>query len=346
MCPARCRPFLFGLAVGCLTLTGVCPGEAIAADWKERLLAEAPPKWAALEKYYSKLEVSFRSNYTTKPKPPPLFPDSVSFDIRKNGDMMVSTQRRLGTFPDGKRMDDLDVNGVNSRYAFTLGKTSPDAESFLLANFQPASDEARENVHGCGEHQFGIVFEVNSWDCIPLAKFIKDPFVTITDVRGVRRGEREMAQLSYERQMEKPNGSKGKEHGTVVLDPDHFWCVRESHSELPDFMPVHKIDHFLEYGEDVDGFPILRREQDTTTYKDGEGTLATTTEFDKLVHRDIPENEFTLSAFGLPEMQLPGEQNPPTLWRWLVGIGIALGVLAILLRVYVKKRRREAAQKV
>jgi hypothetical protein len=333
------RSLLDLLAIGYILLLGVSPGEVGAADWKERLLSEAPSKWAALEQYYAQMEVSFRKIYTTTPKSsgsfPPQFPDVAHFDIRKNGDLMVSTLRRTGKWPDGKRMDGLNVYGINSRYAFELGKTSPNDDSFLLADFQRASDEIRRKVHAHGEHGFGFAFEVNGES---LSKFIKDPNVTILDVRGVQRDGREMAQMEYTQQLKKRDQQNGVEHGSVVLDPEHFWCVREYHSDLPD----NNFDGIVEYGEDVDGFPILRREQDTTTYKDGmfTGKLVITYEFDNLVHRDIPESEFTLSAFDLPEMQLPGEQKPPTLWRWLISIGIAFSVMAVLLRVYMKKKRQ------
>jgi hypothetical protein len=312
----------------------------IAADWKERLLSEAPPKWAALEQYYAKMEMSCRTILTETPKGLGGVPDVVYSDIRKNGEWMVSTQRRVGKNLDGKRTDDLSVNGVNSRYAFTLGKAAPDAESFILANFEPASDIARQKVHGRGERSFSAVFEVDTWDCVPLSKFIKAPSVTITDVRGLNRGGRVLVQLNFERQQEWINNLRVTVHGAVVLDPEHCWCVRECHAEFPDSMPASKTDNILEYGDDVDGFPILRREQHTVTYRDGKGRLVTTTEFDKLVHRDIPESEFSLSAFGLPEVQVPGDQKPRTLWRWLIGIGAALGVLAILFRAYAKRRGR------
>ncbi|HZV04528.1 MAG TPA: hypothetical protein VE999_05515 [Gemmataceae bacterium] len=331
---------LFGLAVACVFFLELHPSEAIAADWKERLFTEAPPKWEALEQYYSKMEVSFRDFYTETPNFPAEFPEITYFDIRKNGDWMSSKLRVVGKGSDGKRMDRLKVHGVNSRYMFALGKASPDAESFTLSNFQTATDEARRKVHAHGEHSFGIVYEVPSWDSLPLVKFIKQPSVTITAVQGLRRGGKELVQLRYERQQEAPDHSRGTEHGTVLLDPERYWCLCECHSELPVFAPASKIDWLVEYGDDVDGFPILRRTQSTATYRDGKGKLADITEFDKIVHRDIPESEFTLSAFGMPELQLPGEQKPRVLWRWLIGIGIALGVIAILLRRYVKNKRQ------
>lgn len=333
------RTFLFGLAVSCAALRMVWPGEVIAADWKERLLTEAPPKWAALEQYYAKMEASIRKIYTEKPKFNVEYPDFDQLDIRKNGDWTVFLLHRVGRASDGKRMDKFSVFGINSRYAFTLRKPEPDTEAFILGKLIPAHDGQGRKVHRYEEYEFSNVFEVNSGNCDRLSELIKNPIVTITDVRGVKRGGREMVQLSYERPIEKSDQIRGTEHGTVVLDPEHCWCVRENYAEAPDFMPARKIEAILEYGDDVDGFPILRRKQEKTTYGDGKGMQVTTWEFDKLAHRDIPESEFTLSAFGMPELQLPGEQKPNTLWRWLLGIGIALGVLAVLLRVYVKKKQ-------
>lgn len=336
------QTFFFVLAVSCIFLMATCPDQAAAAQWKERLLSEAPPKWAALEQYYAKVEVSYRSIFRETPKGPGQFPDIAYFDIRKNGDWMVSTLRRVGKWSEGRRLDTLDVNGVNSRYAFTLGKTAPDAASFILTNFQSASVEARQKVHSRGEHAFGIVFE-SGRDCIPLPRLIKDQSVTIIDVQGVQHRERKLIELRYDRQLGMRDQAKGIEHGTVILDADHCWCVCEDHSDLPNC----KLDRFMEYGDDVAGFPILRRERHSTSYKDssgkidiGKGKLTVISEFDKLVHHDYPESEFTLTAFGLPEVAVPGEQSPRTLWRWLIGIGVGLGVLTILLRGYAKKKRQ------
>lgn len=327
--------------IWCVIFLAMFPREAIAASWKERLLAEAPPKWTAMEEYYSKMEVSFRQYVPVLPQSlVGRAPDLAYFDIRKNGDMMVSSLRRVGKYADGKKMDQLRILGINKRYAFKLAKTSPDADTFILEKYESASDEIRQQVQSRGGLNFTSSFRVNG---MLLSEFVKDSLVTITDIRSLQRGGREIAQLDYHRQLvyhdsNDPSKNKiiGTEEGVVVLDPEHCWCIREHHFVLPSL----KCDVALEYGDDVDGFPILRRVQDTTVYKNSTGTMRTVWEFDKLVHRDIPESEFTLSAFGMPEMQLPGDQRPHTLWRWMIGIGIALAALAILLRVYWQRRRQ------
>lgn len=334
------RSFL-ELLIGCSVII-FCPHDLIAASWKERLLLEAPPKWRALEEYYSKVEASYRKTFSTPPegKPFPLsFEGTIYYKSRQNGEMMVCTDHHVGKDGKGNQRDTTRVRGMNSHYAFALGKSAPDADAFILANFESVNDKARQKVRGSGGGEYDLAFKIQG---IPLNELIKDPLFTI-DARGVQQNGKEMVQLEYDRKLvtrdrKDPSQTKpaGTERGIVLLDPEHFWCIREYHLDNQNW----KIDGILEYGDDVDGFPILRRCQHTATQKKGLGTMLITYDFDKLDHRDVPESEFTLSAFGLPEVQVPGEQKPRTLWRWLIGIGITLGVLAILLRVYMKKRRQ------
>lgn len=339
----RRHPFRFKLAIGGVILLALCRSEAVAVDWKERLLSEAPPKWSALEQYYAKMEASYRKTFAVPPegKPFPLsFQGTIYYEILTNGGMMVCTHRHVGKDSQGKQRDTTKVLGVNARYAFELGKTALDAETFILTNFQISNDRARHKVRGSGGAEFDKILEVQGFRMLDI---IKNPQLTITNVLGVQRNGKELVQLEYDRQLveydrQDPSQKKitGTEHSIVFLDPERYWCIREYHFDNPDW----KGDGSLEYGDADDGFPILRRCTHTATHHKGYGTMLITYEFDKLVHRDIPESEFTLSAFGMPELQLPGEQKPRTLWRWLIGIGIALGALAVLFRVYMKKKRQ------
>lgn len=334
------------LAFGGILLLSLCSQGSSAEGWKERLLTEAPPKWRDLEQYYSKIDVSYRKVIGAPPEGKPFpwsFVGTVQLDIRENGERIVCTTHRVGKDRAGKQEDSTQVDGVNSRYAFQLVKTTPDADTFVLANLEPVSDKAREKIRG--KVDFTMIFKIQGKR---LTDIIEDPLYTIK-AYGVQRKEREVVQMEYDfplahwdRTDASQKGASPVEHGTVIFDPKHSWCVLKYHFDNPNWIG----DGTLEYGEEVDGFPIPRRCTYTAKSKKGHGNQLITYEFDKIVHRDIPESEFTLSAFGLPEMPLPGEQKPQTLWRWLLGIGIALGVLAVLLRVYVKKKRRQMPQQV
>lgn len=335
----RCSSHFLGAVVFIVFISFFCRETAVA-DWKQRLINEAPSKWEALEQYYSKLDVSYRKTLATPQEGKPFpwtFRGTVHVDLRKDGEKLVCLTHHVGKSKDGKRHDTTRVDGVNSRYAFKLAKASPDAGSFVLTNFQPATGEVRRKVQMRGRGEFDMIFTVQGRR---LSDIIKDPLYTIS-AQGVQREEKELVKMEYDRQLIHWNRKEGTqkgtspvEHGTVILDPAHYWCVLEFHFDNPSWIG----DGTIEYGNEADDFPIPRRCKYVAKNKKGYGNQLITYEFDKIVHRDIPENEFMLSAFGLPEVQVPGEQHPRPLWRWLIGIGIALGVLAILLRLYVKKR--------
>jgi hypothetical protein len=91
-----------------------------------------------------------------------------------------------------------------------------------------------------------------------------------------------------------------------------------------------------EYRQGEGGFPILasivRRSKSPDTGLDTEMRY----EF-KLRFADVPENDFTLSAFGFSE-PVGMERGFP--WYVPLGIvGVALIVVAVLLRVWVRRRK-------
>jgi hypothetical protein len=323
-----CR--LLRLPIGCIVFIAIWSQAATAADWKERLLNEAPSKWSALEQYYSKVIVSCREILETPPggKPSPgRFQGTINRNTRKNGEMIVCVIRQVGEYPKGQRYDKTRVRGLNSRYTFKLAKSDPNADSYILVDFQPATDEDRRRARDNDMSDCDMIFTV--MNC-RLADIINDSLYTI-NAQGMRRGEKELVQMEYARQLDKLdriNGAFPVEKATIILDPELYWCVREYHVDNPNWI----LDGTLEYGDSIDGFPILRRSIQTEKSKTGFGDDLTTYEFDKIVHSDIPESEFTLSAFGLPEIQVPGEQKPRTLWLWLLAAAAGCLVLALLAR--------------
>ncbi len=328
------RPFFRGMVLGCAALVSICCRVAVADGWKDRLLSEAPPKWAALERFYSKMEVSFREIVTVPPEDPFRIPGSflgtTTCDTRQSGELYVAVIRSSGQRGEEK-VESTVVRGVNSRYGFQLGKTAPDAKQFILVKMEPASDEMRGKLWGDAGRHFLYAFTVLG---VRLSDLIKYPGFTIKEVRGVQYNGKEMVQLTYDRQYPPEAKVSGPEQGTVILDPEQYWCVQEFRYDNP----LRKGVETVEYAGAIDGFHIIQRCTHKTTNKQY-GSLIFTMEYDKVTPRDIPESEFTLSAFGLPDIPLPSEQKPPTLWRWLIGIGIGLGAIAFLFRRLWKRRQ-------
>jgi hypothetical protein len=89
------------------------------------------------------------------------------------------------------------------------------------------------------------------------------------------------------------------------------------------------------------GFPVLTRiEFDTGNSGEGKMQIKVIREFQLMERDGIPESEFTLSAFGLPE---PVElQGPRSQTRWYLWAGVA-GILCLALGAGLRWRAQRIA---
>lgn len=141
--------------------------------------------------------------------------------------------------------------------------------------------------------------------------------------------------------------------GTIVLLPERYWVIQEIRGEK--YVPTEAINDYsrvqfrkaYEYA-DVDGFPVIRHaEQTVTLFLPGDpnsikvaDAKQVSWEFDFRA-QTIPESQFRLTAFGLPEFEaLASEENPSRSFWWLylaVTAIIAMGAAFLFLR---NKRRK------
>lgn len=137
--------------------------------------------------------------------------------------------------------------------------------------------------------------------------------------------------------------------GWVVLDPARYWVIVESEVEL-DLGEKSKVEGFDKYAvvneyhkESSGGHPILAKSLMTGKFwKKGklwqEAEYHST--FESRERPSIPESEFTLSAYGLPEPH--GARPKKTRWYLWLGGG-AIACLALAVGVRLLRRRRAAA---
>jgi hypothetical protein len=76
--------------------------------------------------------------------------------------------------------------------------------------------------------------------------------------------------------------------------PDQGWVIREG--AQGSLRTAESVAFKIEYEGSQDGFPLPKR---VTDYSNLGRTIA---EFDQIRHGSVPESEFTLTAFGLPEI--------------------------------------------
>jgi hypothetical protein len=129
----------------------------------------------------------------------------------------------------------------------------------------------------------------------------------------------------------------------LVLDPGNLWCIREYKCFVPS-LGLNSVA-LVEYRGGSD--PKLPMVQKTTNHmqgRDGGGTKVVCI-FESVQFRTIPEQGFTLSAFGFLEPKgMEIAQTGSRWYFWFIGAGVAALIVAACLRAVLKRRRYEDAR--
>ncbi len=229
---------------------------------------------------------------------------------------------------------------ANARYAARLkrNKSEPDhvvAERFSLA---PFADFIGSSKSPFDAGHFGV----SPHFCVGvegLLRFAADPNVKLGSVGKITESGRELRRIEYSYVEDNPKTEMHAERrGSVFLDPARCWCVYRSTSDSkmsikgrPALDQTH--DTVFETIEHSSGFPLVK----SSTSKDRRYNHTTKTEsvsttridYEWEVNDSVPDTEFTLSAFGLPEPV--GNTNPvPAPSRWYLWVLAAAGACAAL----------------
>jgi hypothetical protein len=123
---------------------------------------------------------------------------------------------------------------------------------------------------------------------------------------------------------------------SILLDPNDHWCIREFTAGVPG---VDRSTTIITYANRVEGLPVVQ----SLTYKhktfaDG-SAFEVNSNVDKWERRWIPESEFTLSAFGLPEPKGIEWEKPSRRYLWIVAAALVALVLAFAFRHLAVRRK-------
>ena len=124
-------------------------------------------------------------------------------------------------------------------------------------------------------------------------------------------------------------------NGWMLLDPNHDWVVRKTRVNLAAEGMDTEFTVQYDYKDGSDHHPIITKSLVRSTTKAIDrlvSGLEVAAEFDLHEQEVVPEKEFMLSAFGLPE---PGSRGTTRWYLWLGGLGmlcLALGLIVARLR--------------
>jgi hypothetical protein len=273
-------------------------------------------------------------------------PKVASFVLKQNGDSYLF---EIVT-PTGIKSDRLEykeVQATNSRYAFVA---KDEGAGWLFSSM----DESRERaglIHMAakklaidyldlawtvGGHTFPEILDAPGFKLIKYQASVANQPNRAELVFSIPKSERPSMDLKV-----------GMDSATVEFDPTRNWRVVKYQYTLPASMGSGIVTATIQY-RDQDGW-IDKVEQVTNFAGRFQATVSITT--DSLTFRNIPESEFSLSGYGLPELDGVvweksetastglGNQSIP-LYVWLLAAACVLGAVSALCRWLVRRRTR------
>ena len=294
---------------------------------QDRFLSEAPKKWTEYRARTARFQGSIIHTQTDMLKVKQVV-RHVKYELKQKLDSAwLLLDQRL----DPKEQIGI-VEVVNPRYAFKLRRASPAAPWAVvhvdldLADGITGLYHPRDAVdYGAGR---GLYFFSGRY-CLP--SLIQDPRFTLKNVSLTAGKDTDCVKVEFDVTQEEP-GRDVIRSGWIALDPAQYWIVRAYELQAKFFNGTGVITGSYEYDRGESNTPLLRLHvrRQKGTFNTGEALDHEYRYECQFVERDVPESEFTLSAFGIPE---PPGMTQPTRWYLWAGVAafVCLG-LAVLLR--------------
>jgi hypothetical protein len=170
---------------------------------------------------------------------------------------------------------------------------------------------------------------------IPLGELFKWRDFAIRDVLKTTSDDKNLFQVNFA--AKSPGGSTFS--GWFTVCPDDAWAVQEyevrTYKEDPNAVGIGR--GVVQYGDRFRGVPLVRSAQ-LSWLVNGETREHYDCSFSEMMYGPVPEKEFTLAAFGIPQ---PGPLiGVPPLAYWAILFATLAFVASVMLRLR-RGRRRE-----
>jgi hypothetical protein len=229
----------------------------------------------------------------------------------------------------------------NKSYSFILRKRPPRAEFALELLAKDENDKRQvagmllNNLEVYLNAPFSFAYHSVRWA-------MERPKFSISSVAETARGGKRALSVHFDCPLDEALRTGGYEGKLVVL-PDEKWVVVQFEYRPKKKGNIHTGE--IEYEGAFEGFPIPKRVT-ASWLEPGNQTplLLSTYEFKNMRFEALPEKEFTLSAFGLPEVDAVTPRRTGALERWLFGAAlVALSIAVMLWTASARVGRRDAA---
>jgi hypothetical protein len=313
------------IALGLLTGTVVARGQA-DDECRRRFLAEAPAAWAAYRDFAWRLQGTAHTSAETT------FHDQGRVVVT---DKLVSIKQNrqaalLATRLSSPRQE-ARVYFANRQYTAELRGRPDRPEAYALGDIQMGADVPLQVVP----------LKVRTWARFELSPNFGYEGVELCDLLGHPKfalgrvspqpGAEGLVRVEYA--YTEGKNDEVRHTGVLILDPHAAWCVRrvEDESASPEMSRRDVIDYA--WSIHTNGFPLIRSGKfmgESTSTGRGRAMWDMRIDYGVTVREDVPDKEFTLTAFGLPEPEGVTWEKPrgSRLWLWLMLAGFAAALLS------------------
>ena len=238
------------------------------------------------------------------------------------------------------------VRGYNKEYSFSLRKDG-DGKEFSIQSLETKGPD------------YPSIF-------LPLRRYLHSPYSTHIalksiislprfSVRGVSPVSREgkgLLRIDFDCPIDPPkNPRKGMEYtggieGTLLLSPEEKWVLYEYECRRKKGTPG-SYKGTVDYEWTSDGFPIPKKvtHHSTLNHPDGDRVETLTYDCQEFRFTDVPDNNFTLAAFGIPESVAKPSKTARGLGLgfWLLALALVSLALAVFIKIASTRLRKRAS---
>ncbi len=287
---------------------------------KSRFLADYAPAVKRLEGSFSKARIKARIRKRRFAKE-----DS-------SHDLIVSTRDPLYRLEVTSNTSGATMVIVaNPRCCFLLRKKG-DGAAFTLDRLGKQYDEYLNEIRLLAIVPFAAYSELE----IPILEFVTKPLykVRMTRIQEISAGAKRLVKVEYDRE----RGNR-RLAGSLTFAPSDSWALQESASgSSPLAKSRQMLRAVVEYAHNEHDAPVIRKaEQWVEDSGTGERSQIAEVEVLDTQIEDIPEREFTLAAFGLPDIE---DRRTIPAYFYFIAIGIFALIAGIVLRYMAKRGSR------
>jgi hypothetical protein len=322
---------------------GPARGQSSDELLKKTVLSKYPEAFKAWEARYSTAQgtVIYKIEHTTRKDEP----SEALYSFKcKLPDMAV-----LSTVVHAPGAPEQQVFGWNRSYSFSLVKAAPGAD-FSIRSLLEATSEAGRPPKGSPAR--AILTPILQFPYrIPFSPMpaVSRPRFVLRAVSPLRRGGKNLLKVEYDypndptRNVPKNARDPGGTEGFFVVSPEEKWVVYEYESREKKGVSRNVHKGTVQYEGTSDGFPIPKRvASQTIKLPGGEVVASGSYEFLEFRFGDVPDTEFTLSAFGLPEeVSRPSKvarTNGPG--YWFLALALVAAATAVLFKIASSRVKR------